>query len=893
MTESPDASTPESAVRWRRIAALFDDLVELDEAAREQRLAMLISSEPDVVAEVVRMLAADRRSTATLDANWRVAMQQTSRIGNDPPAQVDEPSDRSGELIDEYRLLRRVGRGGMGEVYLAERVGGDFAQRVALKLLRRGVDTEDVIRRFVQERSILARLEHPGIARLIDGGVAGEGLPYLVMEYVEGEPLTAFARSHALDVDARLRLLMSVCEAVDFAHRRLIVHRDLKPSNVLVATDGSVKLLDFGIAKLLDADTDDERLTGTGIRVLSPAYAAPEQFLGEPIGTATDVYALGVLLYELLTDELPHQRNSRSFDVLAHGVTQERVERPSAVLRRHPHIETTRRARGIGGDLDVIVLTALKREPERRYASAALFAQDLRAYLEGRPIAARPDTFGYRAGKFVRRNRVAVASASLVVIATLAGFGIALWQADIARTQARRADQEAQRAGLQAQRATEQALVADRTREFVVALFTDLSPLSARDGKQLTTEELVQDGLARLEHELVDAPAARAELRVVLARALGGLGNSSGSIPHLIKAIGELRALHGPRSEPLANALNSLAIAYMRVSQSDAALPIAKEALQMMESLPGDHRQEKVQVRTILGNAAQRRGDFDEALTIHLTNLADRSALFGEDAVELAADYNNLTVAYLSLDRAREAEQAARRALALLQADPKSPRSRQAWVLAGISAGLYAQGRYADSLTATETQRALTVETLPLGHQMHGNWMNARARALAALGKATEADQWFLKAGQIFLATKEQGLGINDVTWGFALLEQRRDSEAESKLRDAIIHLTGSHGADVPNTLKARAGHGLALARLGRAAEGLAIAETAMQIFEKRAPVEGAKFGEAALAYAEVLALAARPDEAQRWRVRGVAALRSALGSEHPQVRALESTQRR
>ncbi len=881
------SEAPADPARWQRLSALFDELAELDLAACEARLADMRTTDPALADELERLLKADRQAAPTLDSDWRSAMAQTSLFEPGSAALQPEPADRSGERIDEYRLIRRVGRGGMGEVYLAERAGAAFEQRVALKLLRRGVDTEDVVRRFVQERSILARLEHSGIARLIDGGVGGEGLPYLVMEYVEGQPVTAYARQQDLDVDARLRLLIAICEAVDFAHRRLIVHRDLKPSNVLVAADGSVKLLDFGIAKLLDAEAGEENLTSTGMHVLSPAYAAPEQFLGEPIGTATDVYALGVLLFELLTGELPHQRNSRSFDVLAQNVTQEKVEKPSSVLHRQPLTETSRRARRLEGDLDTIVLTALKREPERRYGSAAALAQDLRAFLDGLPIAARPDTFGYRAGKFVRRNQLAVGSAVLVLVAILAGLGIALWQTGIAREQARRADQEARRASLQASRAEQQALVAERTRQFVVALFTDTSPLRARDGKQLTTEGLIKDGLARLENELEDAPAARAELRVVLAQALGGLGDYATSVAPLEKAASELRALHGPSSKPLAHALSALSVAHMRTSDLEAAGLTAEQALQMFESLPEDLREEKIQVRTLLGNLAMRGGDLERALSIHLSNLADRRALFGPDAVELAADYNNLSVAYLGLDRAREAEQSARRALELLQRDPDSPRSRQAWVLAGISSSLYLQGRYEETLESVEAQRSLTMETLPEGHPMQANWMSARARASTALKRYAEADEWFEKSSRIFATTQDHSLGINDVNWGYSLLDQQRNVEAEAKLADAVAHLTAAHGADVPYTLKARVGHGLASGRLRRIEQGLAEAAAAIAIFERRGLDSGSKFGEAALAYAELQRLAKRPDEAARWTTRGIDALERALGPGHPKVREL------
>ncbi|MEO6065171.1 MAG: serine/threonine-protein kinase [Lysobacterales bacterium] len=670
------SDNPESAARWQRTAALFDELVELDEATRLQRLDGLTAEQPDIVAELRRMLEADGRAAATLDQDWRAAMQLTSRIDNEELATFESPTDRSGESVDQYRLLRRVGRGGMGEVYLAERVGGDFAQRVALKLLRRGVDTEDVIRRFVQERSILARLEHPGIARLIDGGVAGEGLPYLVMEYVEGEQLTAFARSHDLDVEARLRLLIAVCEAVDFAHRRLVVHRDLKPSNVLVAEDGSVKLLDFGIAKLLDADADDQQLTGTGMRVLSPAYAAPEQFLGEPIGTGTDVYALGVLLFELLTGELPHQRNSRSLDVLAQAVTQERVEKPSTVLRRNSNIETARLARRIEGDLDTIVLTALQREPERRYASAAALAQDLRAYLDGRPIAAHPDTFGYRAGKFVRRNRFVVGSASAVLLALIAGFSIALWQTGVARQQATRADAQSRIAKLEAARAETQAAEARaqtarvrNVKDFMMSIFLQEDPLRRTTGAPMTLAQAFDATLLRVDKELAADPALQADLFDDFGEVEAGRGDLVAATKLIEKARDLAIKAHGPDHPAVAESLLNLG-----VLSGYRGEPLAgEEALDRAVAILEKHADtEPVSLSAALSglvNVRRFQGRYDDAARLQAREIAILRGMAEPDRRRIAISLQNLGALLIDLNRFDEAEVKLKESLAMTEHD--------------------------------------------------------------------------------------------------------------------------------------------------------------------------------------------------------------------------------
>ena len=757
-----DAS--QDRARWQRLSSLFDELVELDSPAIASRLAALHVAEPETAVELERMLTADRRAAATLDQDWRAAMEPTSRLGDDRLALQDEPTDRSGERIDEYQLIRRVGRGGMGEVYLAERAGAAFEQRVALKLLRRGVDTEDVIRRFVQERSILARLEHPGIARLIDGGVGGEGLPYLVMEYVEGEPLTAYARGHDLDVDARLRLLIAVCEAVDFAHRRLVVHRDLKPSNVMVAHDGTVKLLDFGIAKLLDADVGDEALTSTGMRVLSPAYAAPEQFLGEPIGTATDVYALGVLLFELLTGELPHQRHSRSFDVLARDVTQEKVEKPSTVLRRQSHTELARRARRLEGDLDTIVLTALKREPERRYASAAALAQDLRAYLDGRPITAHPDTFGYRAGKFVRRNRLAVGSVSLVLLAILSGLGIALWQTQVAQAEARRADAqtlvaqaEAARAEVQADEARKQTERVRHVKDFMMSIFVQEDPLRATSGTPLTLAQAFDATLLRVESELAKDPALQADLYDDFGEIEAGRGDLAAAVELITRARDLAIKAHGPDHPAVAESLLNLGILSGYAGKPLEGADSLERAVEILEKHADT---EQMSLSAALGGLMGVRrfqGRYADAVRLQERELSILRAIPKMDRRRIAIATNNLGALLVDLNRFDEAEAKFKAAMAMTEKDFGQDHPGLVISLSHLEAIAYWRGDFAQERKLAERRLAIARKRFAGDH----GWV---ASALGELG-AMEARAGETVAGEMHMRE------------GIAMYQRLRDPE--------------------------------------------------------------------------------------------------------------------
>ncbi|MGB0135207.1 serine/threonine-protein kinase, partial [Dokdonella sp.] len=411
--------------RWTEIASLFDEWVELEPEDREKHLVELAGRDPGLAAEVRSLLQADIEENPLLDSQAVVAV---------PSVLADLDAMPANGMLGPYRLLRSIGEGGMGEVWLAERTDGAYEQQVAIKLLKRGMDTHAILRRFLQERRILARLHHPRIVRLLDGGMSADGRPFYVMDFVDGKPITRHVVENALDLRSRVVLLAEVADAVAYAHTQLVIHRDLKPSNVLVDGEGKPRVLDFGIAKLIE-ESGEQTDTGSGLRVLSPAYAAPEQILGEAIGTATDVYALGLMLCELLTGQLPLHRNVATPALLALGASRDAADRASTLAVRldsdQVHalygndVESRQLVRDLSGDLDLIIATSLHRESARRYPTAAALADDLRRWLQRRPIAARADSPGYRLKKFVRRHRVGVAATILIALSMLVGLGIA------------------------------------------------------------------------------------------------------------------------------------------------------------------------------------------------------------------------------------------------------------------------------------------------------------------------------------------------------------------------------------------------------------------------------------------------------------------------------------
>jgi len=544
------------AERFRRIEELFHAALELPAAERD---AFLLASENDAAlrAEVLRLLArhdgSDTALHAALDAATALPQPTAQQIG-------------------PYRVLRELGVGGMGTVLLAERMLGDTPQKVALKLIR-GFPTAQARERLARERSLLAELNHPNIAGLLDAGETPDHVPYLAMEYVEGSPLHAYCGRHALDLRSRLRLFVQLCRAVQHAHQRLIVHRDIKPGNILVRDDGTPVLLDFGIGKLLDA-TDRE---ATATRVFTPAYAAPEQVAGRGVTTATDIYGLGCVLHELLT--------GRSLSEISIG---QRIPNPSTVT------DDRAIARSLRGELDTLVGKAMHAEPERRYASAQALADDVENYLAGRPLRAAPDNVAYRARKFIARHRLA-AAASLLVAALVAVF---VWRLNAERQRALTAEARAER----------EAQSTRRSRDFLVSLFQQAAPSNAL-GRALTARELIDAGSAKLADELKDEPESAARVAMTIAEVYAALGDPKAAIASGEKALALAAGDTADRALLRADILLVLGSEYDDTERFDDARRADEEALALRARFAPDDHANLATTLADLGQAAVRRGD--------------------------------------------------------------------------------------------------------------------------------------------------------------------------------------------------------------------------------------------------------------------------------------------
>lgn len=499
---------------WKELSRLLDTGLALDAGQREAWLAGLPAAHAALLPQLRRMIL---RSAGGDDSFLQKPVALAGILGS-----IESADDQPGDVIGPYTLIRRIGAGGMATIWIAEKSDGTLRRQVALKLPI-SVWARGLAERMRRERDILASLEHPNIARLYDAGVTEQGRPYLALEYIDGLPIDAYCQKHRCDIQARLQLFLQVANAVSHAHGKLVVHRDLKPNNILVTPAGEVRLLDFGIAKLLetdvgDPDARDSNLTRLGGRALTLDYASPEQIRAERVTIASDVYSLGVVLYELLTGRLPYKPRRRSQGAVEEAILEQ--EPPLASKVAEPPV-----ARMLRGDLDVILAKALKKRIASRYASVESFAADVSRYMAGEPVLAQPDSTWYRTRKFVRRNAGAVAACAAIFLAIGAGSALAVWQARVARIEAARAEE---------------------VKRFVASIFSNAKPRE-RSGGAVLAADLLTAASARIESELAGNPRAAAELGVIIGESFGELGLRRNGEPVLRMAVDRAERELGPR----------------------------------------------------------------------------------------------------------------------------------------------------------------------------------------------------------------------------------------------------------------------------------------------------------------------------------------------------------
>jgi len=733
---------------WSVVETLFHGALALAPEAREDWLREVTGGDAAVVAEVLALLAADAAATPGL----------VSAVAHDALAALT-PVPATGRQVGPYRLVREVGQGGMGAVFLAERTDEAYHAQVAIKFVRGGVTGAELLRRLVAERQILADLAHPNIARLLDGGTTEDGVPYLVLEYIDGAPVDQHCAGLALGLRERLALFLRICEAVQHAHQALVIHRDLKPSNILVTRDGTPKLVDFGIAKVL-ADPDSAA-TQTGLLAMTPAYASPEQVRGARVTVATDVYSLGVVLYQLVTGVLPLPiPPGTSLPELLRRVQEVEPARASAAATA-PWREALR------GDLDAILQRALAKEPERRYPSVEQLAADLHRHLRGEPVQARPATATYRLGRWVRRNRALSAVALVAVLALVTGLTVALWQRD-------RAERARQR--------TAAALAqSNATRDFLLDLFRANDPVVAQ-GRELTARDLLDRGTAQVD-ELGDQPALQAELLHVLGRLQLSLSEYRRGADLLHRSIRVHRAAGSPDSV-LVDVFAALGNAMHDLGWPDSAAQAWQTSVDLGVASLGPDNAAVLGSMGNLGIAYSRLGQVARAESTYRRLIAAERRVLGPDHVDRAYALNNLGLLLTNQGRFAEAEPVLREEMELMAAAWADTVPAVAFGYDNYGVMLREAGRYAEAEPVLRKGLAIRLHLLGPEHRFTGESYHSLGKLLAERGRPedlAEADSLL----RLTLAVYRKRLDPGHPAVAYALFSMGELATARGNLPEA------------------------------------------------------------------------------------------------------------
>lgn len=822
-----------SDTRFRDADRILDEALDQPAAQRADFIGRECGGDDELRALVERLLARCAENDTRLTAGGALGGAFAESLGREL---AGGRADLTGKIIGRYRVLRELGRGGMAVVYLAERADDDFHQLVALKLLQPGAESEHMLERFHLERQILAIARHPNIAQLLDAGITDDGRSFLVMEYVEGEAVDRYCDLLRASLRRRLRIFLEIARAVDYAHRNLVVHRDIKPSNILVTGDGDVKLLDFGIAKLLDSNAGD--LTRTNMRAMTPAFASPEQVEGGTITTATDVYQLGMLLYLLLTGCWPYQTDTGSDAAMLIAIRSDQPQRPSGSvgsrgLRRRfpgaPDLTTdeiaaarstlpSRLRRDLTGDLDTIVLTCLRKEPERRYPGVAQLISDIERFLDGRTISARPDTFAYRLKTFVRRHAAATATAAAAAVAVIGLVGFYTVQV-----------------GLERNRASLEAAKANEVAGFLEGLFEVSAPTRSQ-GEKVTARELLDRGADRIDDDLADQPELQAAMMTLIGDVYRELAFYDEAEDLLMRAV-ELRRDHpGDDRLDLAVSLYALGRVYERQRDIEPARVNLEEALAIREAALGRDHPDVARVRDALGLVARYDGDLAGARAQHEAAVQALRATVGPKHVDYGLALNRLAVVVQDQREYRESIPLFEEAIAVLEqaAGPAHPYTAAAKF--NFAASLRSSGE-------VERADAMYSDVLPLiehafgsEHPAVGMVLNNHSNLLREEGRYDEAEEMLYLA----LANWSSAYGPEhpQIGWiynNLGLIEGLRGHHAAARDHfqrsvDIAEAAYGPDHAEVATQLKNLGGE---LDALGLGEEAIPLMERAVAIRER------------------------------------------------------------
>ncbi len=769
-----------SGVKWPEVERWFHDLSQLDLDEREAQLAELAAQRPELAATLVELLAASEGVSEALPAGGAL----DGRLHQELQRLEERSDDLVGSVVAQFRLVEVLGRGGMSVVYLGEHIDPKVPQRAAIKVLRSGHQSPEQQLRFEQELAILARLEHPSIARFLHGGTSPDQVRYIAMELVDGQPIDDYCATHGASLEERLSLLQSVAEAVQYAHSHLVVHRDLKPANVLVTHDGRVKLLDFGIAKLTgEARLADGPETQEFSRLLTPEYCSPEQVRGEPVSMATDVYLLGLLCYEILSGKRAQQLEGRSWSDVERVVCTQTLTPPSVAAADPAEYEPpvpTSFAHRLRGDLDNIVLTALRKEPERRYRSVGHLLDDLERFQRSEPVSATPDGRWYRLSKFWRRHRLAVAAATAVIL-------LSIGYATTVTLQARRLAAERDRVRAE-------AVKSEMVKDFMADVFIAADPFEAA-GTQTTAGELLERASERID-SLDSQPEVVSELRLTLGNVLYQLGS------------------HQQAEEQQRAAVDKC-----------SSLPEQERA----GCLPA--------VEFGLGRTLRMQGEYDEAAVLLSSSVTGYERLLPDSLRLLAEAHNELGMVYYFDHQYERAEAEYREALRLHQsADPISS-AAIAGTTSNLSMIVSHRGDIDESLKMKRAASALWEEAVGPDHPHIAIVEHNIARDLQKLGRYSEADPHFRRSLAIRQATLDADhprLALAEVLLGNNLHKLERFEEAEEHLIRGLAATELAYPDDHPRVAEANMAYGRMLVDAERLDEAAALLERAVDVYQAR-----------------------------------------------------------
>ncbi len=797
--------------QWSEVRRLFRRVVDLPPAQREAVLAEE-DPEPEVLVELGRLLDADTTTDPLLDA-------EVADLAGALAEELSPMPSLEGRMVGPYRILEEIGHGGMGAVYRAER--DDVDKQVALKLVRGGMAAADLRARFLLERRVLARLEHPNIARLMDAGVTEDETPYFVMEFVEGERITTYCERRGLDLESRLRLFLQVCDAVRYAHTNLIVHRDLKPGNILVTEDGVPKLLDFGIAKLLADEEEGADFTKTGSHLMSPEYAAPEQMTGDPITAATDVYVLGILFCEVLTGRRPYEVKGTSPVEVASAILTASPRRPSLLLEdalregaaatepggTPPSFFSGRFGSEVARDLDAICLAALERDPARRYRSADQLYREIERVLEGHPVEARLPTVGYRFSKFVRRNRLAVGAVVAVVLSLAGGLGAALWKA--AETERARAE-------------TAAALARS---EVVTDFFMDL--LSANDpnetrGEELTARELLDRGIEEA-RELEADTLLYAELLSRVSEVYNSLGEYAKAEPLAEEAIGLKRAVYGTGHSEVIDLLNALGVSKAMGGNLPGSSEVFRQAIdEGSAGLAGEEDENVLTAMSNLGVVLRRLGDLAGAEAIYRRTIEVQRRVLDEDDGDLTSTLNNLAVLLHRKGDLAGAEPVFTEVVDRQRRYEGEDSPRYAFAMGNLAILLQDLDRLDEAEELLRRSHAIQKLVLGEEHPEYAMGLHNLGQVLLRQGDIEAADTLLQQSLELHTARyDEDHPGVLQVVHTIAelQLESGNAAEAEQLFRETLERRRSVLGPENGDVVKTLIGLGATLDALGRPSE--------------------------------------------------------------------------